>query len=172
MKKGEDVVPPLLEFIRNEEEIVYPLELLKKIVGRDRTLEILKDLVNGFSPEYDRDPSKKIEVIKELSNYELSEIADYLLPFLNDPNDDVVLASIDAFKKIYNNLDDERKENIRVKLIEIFLSDEEKPRVEKSIIEMFMDLKIKVTGYKKSVAEKLKKPFYLDKKGHIKKLGM
>ncbi len=172
LKKGEAVVPPLIEFIKNEEEIVYPLEALNKILGKEKTLEILKDLVTSFSPEYDRDPSKKIEVIKGLSNYELPEIADYILPFLNDPNDDVVLASIVAFRKIYDNLDEERKESIRVKLIEIFLSDEEKPRVERSIIDMFMELKIKVTGYKKSVAEKLNKPYYLDKKGHIKKLGM
>ncbi len=172
LKKGENVLSPLIEFIKNEEEIVYPLELLKRIVGKDRALEILKELVKSFSPEYDRDPSKKIEVIKELSNYELPEISDYILPFLNDPNDDVILASIDAFKKIYKNLDEERQEEVRVKLLEIFLSDEEMPRVERSIIEMFMELKIKVTGYKKSVAEKLKKPYYLSKKGEIKKLGM
>ncbi len=171
-KKGEDVLPPLIDFIKSEDEIVYPLQLLKKILGKEETLNVLKELVESFSAEYDRDPSKKIEVIKELSTYKSPEVGKLIFPFLDDPNDDVVLATIDAFKEIFSDLDEEDREKIREKLLNIFLSDEEKPRVERKILDFFMDLKLKVTGFKKSVAEKLEKPYYLDKKGHIKKLGM
>lgn len=165
--KGEGAVPAILKYVREKEGLVYPLRLLKEIVGPDRARELLLEVMREFSPEYDRTPERKIDVIQALGEFEGAEMIPVLLPFLKDPDDDVVTSAMDVLSK---HQDDEG-ESIRNAFLETFLDPEEKPRVKRRVLELLKELRWKVTGHRKQVEERLPEEYYLDKKGFLKRKG-
>ncbi|MBN2431306.1 MAG: HEAT repeat domain-containing protein [Acidobacteria bacterium] len=163
---GEAAIGPLLRHINERENLAFPLRLLKEIAGAERTRDILLEILSDFTPEYDRVPEKKIDIIQALGEYKDPQIIQVLLPFLNDPQDDVVLAAIDTLAG-----HPESEDEIRVAFIELLLDEEEKPRVKRHVLEILKDLRWRVAGYRKRVEEVITDPYYLDKKGYIKQQG-
>jgi HEAT repeat protein len=166
LAKGEAAIGPILRHINERENLAFPLRLLKEIAGADKTRDILLDILSEYKPEYDRTPEKKIDIIQALGEYDDPQLVATLLPFLRDPQDDVVLAAIDTLAG-----HPEREEEIRTAFLELLLDDEEKPRVKRHLLEVLKDLHWRVAGYRKRVEAVIADPYYLDKKGYIKLQG-
>lgn len=166
LEKGSQAIPPILRYLRQKENLAYPLQLLHEIAGKEKMREALLDILQNFAPEYDRAPEKKIDLIKALAEFKDPDIVDTLIPFLEDPQDDVVLVALDALAK-HTDLED----RIRTIFLELLLDDEERPRVKRHILDLLKDLHWKVAGFRKQVEEIIGEPYYLDKKGFIKRQG-
>jgi HEAT repeat protein len=166
LEKGEAAIGPLLRHINERENLAYPLRLLKEIAGAEKTRDILLEILGDYKPEYDRTPEKKIDIIQALGEYDDPHIIAVLLPFLRDPQDDVVLAAIDTLAGL-----PEREGEIRTAFLELLLDDEEKPRVKRHLLEVLKNLRWRVAGYRKRVESIITDPYYLDKKGYIKLQG-
>ncbi|MBP7867067.1 MAG: hypothetical protein KA419_14080 [Acidobacteria bacterium] len=166
LERGEEAVPAILRYIREKESLVYPLRLLREIAGDEACRAHIMNSLKDFAPEYNRAPEKKTDLIAALGEYSGPGIVDALLPFLADPNDDVVVGSLDILSRHV-----EEEERVRDAFLALLTADEEKPRVQRRVLELLKDLKWKVTGFRKKVEEKLPPDFYIDKKGFIKRLG-
>jgi len=165
--KGATAVPAILRFIREKENLVYPLRLLAEIVGRDEARRMILDiLTNEYSPEYDRAPHKKMAIIQALAEDRGEAVVTALMPFLRDPNDDVVISAAEVLAA-----QPEAEEAVRSVFLDLLTEEEEKPRIKRKIAELFKDHRWKVTGYRKKVEDILPEGFYLDKKGFVKQLG-
>lgn len=165
--KGATAVPAILRFIREKENLVYPLRLLAEIVGRDEARRMILDiLTNEYSPEYDRAPHKKMAIIQALAEDRGEAVVTALMPFLRDPNDDVVISAAEVLAA-----QPEAEEAVRGVFLDLLTEEEEKPRIKRKIAELFKDHRWKVTGYRKKVEDILPEGFYLDKKGFVKQLG-
>jgi len=166
LQRGEIAVPAIHRYIKEKENLAFPLQLLTRIAGAQKTKHFLLEMLRDYMPEYDRVPEKKIDIIQALGEFKDQEIVDSLLPFLQDPQDDVVISAIDIVSKYK-----EHEDQIRTLLLELFVDDEEKPRIKRHILETMKELHWKVAGYRKKVQNIIKEPYYLDKKGFIKRKG-
>jgi hypothetical protein len=165
--KGATAVPAILRFIREKENLVYPLRLLAEIVGRDEARRMILDiLANEFSPEYDRAPHKKMAILQALADDRSEALITALMPFLRDPNDDVVIRAAEVLAA-----QPDAEEAVRTAFLDLLTEEEEKPRIKRKVAELFKDHRWKVTGYRKKVEDILPEGFYLDKKGHVKQFG-
>ncbi|HOT01424.1 MAG TPA: hypothetical protein PLY66_10495 [Acidobacteriota bacterium] len=165
--KGATAVPAILRYIREKENLTYPLRLLAEIVGRDEARRMILDiLTNEFSPEYDRAPHKKMAIIQALVEDRGEAVVTALMPFLRDPNDDVVISAAEVLAAQPG-----AEEVVRSVFLDLLTEEEEKPRIKRKIAELLKDHRWKVTGYRRKVEDSLPEGFYLDKKGFVKQLG-
>lgn len=167
LAKGEPVIPAILRYIRNKDNLVYPLRLLLAIAGPDKACALLTGILSSeFSPDYNRVPEKKKEIIQALRNFADPALVGVLMPYLRDPNDDVVLGAMEILAA-HGDTD----ETIREAFAEMLTSEEEKPRLKRRTAELFKERRWKVTGFRKKAEEVLPEGFYLDKKGFVKQVG-
>lgn len=169
LAKGAEALPAIRRFVREREGLAYPLQLLDRIAGREETRRFLLEVLDDLTPEYDRAPQKKTEIIQVLGEYQDEEVVGRLLPFLKDPNDDVVLRIMESLTR--HEHPEPVLERIRDAFLELWTDEEEKPRLKRRLAEMFKELRWKVTGFRTKVEEHLPDGFYVDKKGFIKKMG-
>jgi hypothetical protein len=169
LAKGEAALPSIRRYIREKEDLAYPLQLLERIAGREETRRFLLSVLDELTPEYDRAPQKKMQILLALGSYQDEEVVERLLPFLKDPNDDVVLSAMDSLSRQAGP--EPLLEKIRDAFLAVWTDEEEKPRLKRRLAELFKELRWKVTGFRAKVEEHLPDGFYIDKKGFVKKMG-
>lgn len=161
---GEEILPPLRRYLFEADSISWPLRLLEKVVEKDRLLEVLGEVLARHEPGYERDPSKKIQLLNALGGIKDPRTPAMLIPYLADMDEGVRFVTADA-------LIAQRDEAARVPLLELFTSDQEESlRLRIRIAEGFADLGWRVEGYRGGVEKKLPEGFQLDRDGRIKKI--
>jgi len=97
--KGETVLPALARFMKSSVTIAYPLEILVRVAKKDKILAIADELLGDEPPGYARDPAKKIQIIKWLSEWQAAsdeEVATRVSPYLADFDEGVRFAVTEA----------------------------------------------------------------------------
>jgi HEAT repeat protein len=159
---GRAAVEPILNFLRTESEVTWPVRALREVLPGEEYLAALKDTLERLESTYTRWPEAKVVLIEHLPDEALPQVRETLLRFLEDEDDDVCIA---AAYYLARNGDDE----IRERLIETLLNAEARPRVRGRIFELFCDREWGVKGYRKRVEEIIQEPFYLTAKGTVKR---
>jgi len=159
---GRSAVEPILNFLGVEPEVTWPVRALREILPLDEYITALKGLLERLGSGYTRWPEAKVVLIEHLPDEALAQVRKTLVGFLQDEDDDVCIAAATCLAR---GGDDE----IRERLIEIFLSAEFRPRVRGRILEIFCDKEWAVKGYRKKVEEVIQEPFYLTAKGTVKR---
>jgi HEAT repeat protein len=159
---GEVAVKPILDYVRTQPEVTYPIQALKGIYPSDRFHAALLDILNEFSTAYTRWPQAKAVLIAYLSGDAFERVAETVIQFLEDDDDDVCIAAVDY---LAGNGD----ETIREKLIETFLAAEARPRVRGRILDHFCEQEWTVKGFRKKMEEVIEPPFYLTSRGMVKR---
>ena len=159
---GRAAVEPILNFLRTESEVTWPVRALRELLPREEFLAALKDTLERLESTYTRWPEAKVALIEHLPDEASPLVRETLLRFLEDEDDDVCIA---AAYYLARNGDEE----IRERLIETLLNAEARPRVRGRIFELFCDREWGVKGYRKRVEEVIQEPFYLTAKGTVKR---
>jgi HEAT repeat protein len=97
--KGETAVPALRRYMKSSPHVAYPLRILGHLTDKALILEVIDEVLSDEEPGYTRDPEKRIEVIKWLSEWEVGtsdEIATRVIPYLEDFDETVRFAAIEA----------------------------------------------------------------------------
>jgi hypothetical protein len=166
VSKGEAALPSVKRYLISTESASWPLRVLQKIApSRDAELDIIAEVLARHEPGYERDPTKKIQIIRHLGLMKHAKVPDLIVPYLGDMDEGVRFTTVEALLTLKN------EEAARDKLLELFVSDsEESLRLRLRIAEGFADLGWLVQGYRGGVAKKLPDGFQLDREGHILKL--
>ena len=159
---GRVAVDPILNFIRSEPEVTWPMRALREILPPEEFIAALTESLENLGRSYTRWPEAKVAMIEHLPKEAFPQLRDTLLRFLDDEDDDVCIAAADY---LAHHGDDE----IRERLVETLLKAEFRPRVRGRILELFTDLELSVKGYRKKVEEIIQEPFYLTAKSTIKR---
>jgi HEAT repeat protein len=159
---GTAAVKPILEFVRHEPEVTWPIRALREILPHDEFIAALKDLLAQLGRSYTRWPEAKVVLIEHLPDDAFPQARETMLRFLEDEDDDICIA---AANYLARHDDDE----IREHLIETLLNAEPRPRVRGRIFELFAEHEWSVKGYRKRVEEVMQDPFYLTAKGVVKR---
>lgn len=93
-KIAQRAIPAIEKYLRHEEQVNWPLRLLKRLTPpdefRDRVLQILTKL----DVHFDKHPIRKVEMIHALIEFASeSSVSDAVAPFLDDTDDTVRIAA-------------------------------------------------------------------------------
>jgi hypothetical protein len=165
VSKGESSLPAVKRYLISADSVSWPLRVLQKIApSKDTELEIIAEVLARHEPGYERDPTKKIQLIRHLGLMKHPKATALVLPYLSDMDEGVRFATIEALLALKN------EEAARDKLLELFVSDsEESLRLRIRIADGFVDLGWLVYGHRGGVQQKLPDGFQLDREGHILK---
>ncbi len=159
--RGDAVVPSLLRSFKAMETVTWQVRILGKILHRDALRDILIDLLAGFDTEYERNPQRKIEVIKEMAEFDGERVAGAVARFLEDVNEEVRFQALAALAGI-------RDESTREAVVAALLR-EESVRVRNAAIDLLVDAGWAVHGHRGAVEEILPKGFVVDRSGVVKR---
>jgi hypothetical protein len=85
--KGALSVGPLKRFIKKSESLSWSLKMLDRVLPADDVLAILVELIGAMDTEYERDPTRKLQLLAELENRRGQSVVPVVLPFLADVNE-------------------------------------------------------------------------------------
>ncbi len=162
VEMGRAAVEPILNHLRTESEVTFPVRALREILPLDEYTGALLGILRQLSAEYTRWPEAKKVMIDNLTDDAFPQARETVFRLLEDEDDDVCISASDYLAR---NGD----EDVREQLIQTYLSSESRPRVRGRILGHFCDREWPVKGYRKKVEESLQDPFYLTSKGTIKR---
>jgi HEAT repeat protein len=164
VSKGNAVLPAVRRYLISADSISWPLRLLQKVADKQEEIAALEEVLARHEPGYERDPTKKIQLLNHLGGLKHEKAAPLAVAYLKDMDEGVRFAAVEAL------LRGKREEIAREPLLELFVSDEEESlRIRIRISEGFAELGWLVHGHRGGVEKKLPEAFQLDREGHIKR---
>ena len=163
--KGISILPALKRYLGAAESISWPLRLLDKIADRETELAALKDILARHEPGYERDPTKKIQLLNHLAGLKDKRVPVLVAPYLQDMDEGVRYAAAEALVR----LTDEAAASTPL-LVRFADPTEESLRVRLVIADGFADLGWKVPAESRASVEKvMPDQFKLTKDGLFEK---
>jgi hypothetical protein len=159
---GRPAVEPILQFLRTQADVTWPMLALKEILPHQEYLKSLKKILDQLAGGYSRWPEAKTVLIDHLPDDSYALMGETVLPCLEDEDDDVCIAAASYLTRAGGD-------EIRERLIELYLDAEHRPRVRGQILNLFVELQWPVKGYRKKMEGALIDPFYLTSKGTVKR---
>jgi hypothetical protein len=166
VSKGEVALPAVKRYLATADSVSWPLRVLQKIAPtKDAELDVVAEILARHEPGYERDPTKKVQLIRHLGLMKNKRAAELVVPYLGDMDEGVRLAAVETLIVLKD------EELARQKLLDLFVSDsEESLRLRLRIAEGFAELGWLVQGQRSGVQKKLPDGFQLDREGHVLKL--
>jgi len=164
VQSGRVAVDPILHYLRTEPEVTWPLRALREILPIDEFSSVLKGILEEMAGAYSRWPEAKEVVIEQLPDEAFPLVREIVFRFLEDDDDDVCIAAVDYLVR-------HGDEEIRDRLLQVFLAADSRPRVRGRILDQFCEHDWPVKGYRKKVEEAISEPFYLTAKGTVRRKG-
>jgi hypothetical protein len=138
--------------------------LLSKVAGKEHELEVLKRILDQHEPGYERDPTKKIQLLNHLAASKESGAPAMVVPYLDDMDEGVRYAAAEALVRLGN------QDIARDPLIAHFIAEsEESLRVRLQIAEGLADRGWLVKSHRPAFDKKLPDQFTIDREGRLKK---
>jgi hypothetical protein len=166
-EKGAGIIPQIERYLLAADSISWPLRLLSKVAGKDHEIEVVKKVLARHEPGYERDPTKKIQLLNHLAGMkdsQSSDVAPLIVPYLDDMDEGVRYAAAEGLIRLGN------EEIAREPLIAHFIGDKEDSlRVRLVIAEGFVERGWSVKTNRPAFDKKLPEAFALEKDGRVKK---
>jgi hypothetical protein len=164
VEKGAAIIAPIKKYLFSADSISWPLRLLDRVAGKEEELEVLKAVLERHEPGYERDPTKKIQMLNHLAAIKDDRVPPLIVPYLADMDEGVRYSAVEALLRHKN------EDAAREPLLLHFISDsEDSLRIRLQIAEGFTDMAWLVKGHRGEVEKKLPDQFQLDREGHFKK---
>jgi HEAT repeat protein len=159
---GDVALGPVKQFIRNRDEISWPLRALEALLPEAEVVKFLVEVARKIGGEYSRVPEKKVLLLHALSARRSPEIAPAVLPFLDDMDDEVQIAAAEVMVK-------QQDPSGREPLIRHFLeaNEESNARVREALSGLLADSGWDVKGYTPKVEAALPPGYKLDSRGKV-----
>lgn len=96
---GAGALVPLRRFMKSNGQLSFPLKALGQIVEKTRALEVVDEILADEPPGYTRDPERKLDVIRWLTEWPkvtAEDVVPRLLPYLGDFDENVRWAAVDG----------------------------------------------------------------------------
>jgi len=159
--KGGVVLEPLKKYLLSADSISWPLRLLDKIVAtKDEVIGVIAYVMERHEPGYERDPTKKIQLLNHLAPIKNARVPGMVKPYLADMDEGVRYAAAEAL------LQQGDEEAARQPLLELFTSDsEESKRLRIRIADGFAQLGWPLGDKRAAVEKHLPETFQIEARG-------
>lgn len=161
---GPPLLVPLQSHLKTSPVLSWGLRLLEEIFDEHTQWKVVDELLQDYEPGYERDPSKKLQLLNYVGRMGGKRATKVLLPYLEDHDENVRYTVIEAAFSIGD-------ESAREPLLEMLISesDDVSLRLKNRIAEGFAETGWVVKGYRGGVEKMLSSEFLLDGKGKIKR---
>lgn len=161
---GAASVAPLEDFLKTERNVYWPLVALRRILPRSRYADRIAELLNHFWENPPASPEPLVQLIRAVEDVEHEEMAGIVGRFLDDMDDDVVLAAADFFFA--------RPEEVgRELVLKCYVEIEDRARVRAGILDGLARHGWSVTGFRPAVEESLPEGYSLTRGGRVRTLA-
>ena len=161
------VLAALQKNLVGAETISLALRVLEHIADADHAWPVLEKVIEANDNEYVRDPSRKIQLVDFLGEFDDDRAAEALLQYLEDVDEGVRYHTIEALLHL------KREEIAREALLTLLVKpEEESRRIKIRILDGLADLGWPVQGFRGTVeklCEEIGRGHSVDGKGRIKK---
>ena len=100
VEKGAAVLPALKRYVASAESISWPLRLLDKVVDdKEGRIDVIAEALARHEPGYERDPTKKIQLLTHLASLKHSRVPPLVVPYLEDMDEGVRYATIETLMR-------------------------------------------------------------------------
>lgn len=161
VEKGDDAVAPILQFIKKNHQVEWPVQALAQVLTRDDLVPKLVEALEYVGKGEFTSPEHRTSLMKAVHGLVTPEIATTIRKFLKDDDDDVRIAAIHALAEL--------GEPMRELLLEAYVDSEDRPRIRIAICEVFADHEWPVKGFRPKIEESLPDGFHLTSKGLIRR---
>lgn len=163
--KGAAAIPAIKRYLFSADSVAWPLRVLDKVAEKDQEIAILEEVLARHEPGYERDPTKKMQLLAHLGGLKHGRAAALAVPYLKDMDESVRFAAVEAA------LHQKDEATVKGALLELFGSAEEdslriRLRIAESIAELGWAVPADVRA---SVEAKLPEVWALDREGRFKK---
>lgn len=164
--RGQAALEPLKTYIRQHDEIVYPLSLLGKLVSEEEMIDFLIDVAAGVGELYSGHKTiKLVELLRYLSRFRSPALVDFATTYLTASHDDeVIIAAIDILQQ-------QADERARTALIDLAMDQSTTQRIIYRLGELFVLLQWSIKGGsdRKQFESRLKPEYYVVRGGLVKR---
>ena len=161
--KGEEAVDPILRFLKSFHQVEWPVRALAQILPTEQLVPKLVDVLEKVAQNPFTSPEHRTSLIKAMQGHVTPEIAAALKKSLEDDDDDVRIAAIQAIAEV--------GEDTREALLEAFIKAGDRPRIRIAVAELFADRDWAVKGFRPTIEANLPEGFHLTAKGLIRRKG-
>lgn len=155
VEKRGDALPAVRRYMKNAEQLSYPLKVLERVADHDKALEVIDEILATETPGYVRMPDRRIDLLKWLGEWKGAtddELISRVTPYLPDFDENVRFTAIDV-------LSTRAPDRIANYLVEALLRPEEDSgRIRRAIVEALERTKAPVGDRGKEVAAMLTGP--------------
>jgi HEAT repeat protein len=161
--QGPEIIPQLIESIRTSDSLHWQLKLYHELASEREVLSTLIDIIEGYDTEYEKNPQRKIQIIASLGDWKTPEVAEVLLRFLEDVDEEVRYQTVQSLMR-------QDPEIVRDRLMDVALEDESN-RIRDFVIDGLIEREIPIKGYsrRKEFEEMLGPDRLVDRQGRIKR---
>jgi hypothetical protein len=162
VQAGQTALPAVKKFIRERDEISWPLRALSDLLPEAEVVKFLVEVAHKVGSEYSRVPEKKVLLLHALMTHKAPEITPAVLPFLDDMDDEVQIAAAEVIAR-------QQDAGGREPLIQHFLKahDNSNARVREALAGLLAESPWDVKGYTPKVEAALPPAYKLDSKGKV-----
>jgi hypothetical protein len=166
VEMGTKILPQLRQHLHTASTLSWGLRLAKRLCDHEVQWSLLEEILADYEPGYERDPTRKEQLMTFLGEYSDPRAVQALLPYLKDDDEGVRFTTIESLLM-------QKDEQAREPLLELLTQEEEESlRIKHRIAEGFCDTGWPVKGFRGTV-EKLFTTqlvdFLVDGKGRIKR---
>ena len=163
---GDRILPPVRQHLKTSPTLSWGLRLVNDLCDHETVWSVLEELLQEFEPGYERDPSRKDQLMTFLGDFADERSVKALIPYLEDDDEGVRFTTVES---LFRQGDEAAREPLLALLTE---EDEESLRIKHRIVEGLAEQRWTVKGFRGTV-EKLvaahMPEFAVDGKGRIKR---
>lgn len=141
VEKGAASLAPLRRFMKSAAQIAYPLKAFGQIARHDQALEAVDAILADEPPGYTRDPERKLDVLRWLTEWPKAtseDVVPRLIPYLGDFDENVRWTAADGLAHHDTSIGDAGPALIKA----LLRPEEESGRVKRRIAEVIAEKKI------------------------------
>jgi len=162
---GERAIPFIKNYIKNEANISWPLQILDELIPKNEILNFLLSLLNDEDATFKESVlEKRLDLLNYLSEFKDREIVEKVISFLSDEEEEVRFKAIEVLGK---QGDSSAKDHV----LKLLADDSESIRIKMKIFEVLLITEWPVSGFRKKVEEILPEGYYLTREGIVKIRG-
>jgi len=159
VEKGAAVLPALKKYMFSADSISWPLRLLDKVIdGKEGRIDVIAEVLERHEPGYERDPTKKIQLLTHLAGLKHTRVPPLVAPYLEDMDEGVRYASVEALLK-------QADETVARAPLLAQLAKEDSLRLRIRIAEGFSDLGWPVADRRADIEKMLPDAYLIEAKG-------
>jgi len=100
VEKGAAALPALKKYMISADSISWPLRLLDKVVdAKEGRIDVIAEVLARHEPGYERDPTKKIQLLTHLAGLKHPRVPPLVAPYLDDMDEGVRYACVETLLK-------------------------------------------------------------------------